>query len=241
LIKGLARDQGASVPLEIMVGIKKAGGSETWHTATLKDWQGQELNWEYNWQDIENGDYELRTKSTDRVYGTGINSQIVKVKVQKPSQGLVLPEIPPATSAQSTSTNVSNNASSTTTQPVTAETIQTRILELNKLLDQLQFQLKGQGSGATSSQAQNQTGFSFKINFKLGDKNNDVKKMQEILIKQGLLANGLNTGYFGSLTKQAVINFQEKHKAEILTPYGLLKGTGFVGPATRAKLNSLSD
>jgi hypothetical protein len=36
-----------------------------------------------------------------------------------------------------------------------------------------------------------------------------------------------------------VIKFQEKYKKEILSPWGLEKGTGFVGRTTREKLNQI--
>jgi len=68
-----------------------------------------------------------------------------------------------------------------------------------------------------------------------------VKCLQEFLKAQGpeIYPEGLVTGNFFSLTQKAVIRFQERYAEEILEPLGLKKGTGFVGPATRAKLNEL--
>ena len=65
--------------------------------------------------------------------------------------------------------------------------------------------------------------------------------LQEFLRSQGpeIYPEGLVTGNFLNLTKQAVIRFQEKYKDEILKPLGLEKGTGFVGPLTRNKINQL--
>ncbi len=72
-----------------------------------------------------------------------------------------------------------------------------------------------------------------------GSNGDDVKTLQQILLDEGVYPSGLITGYFGSLTKEAVIRFQEKYKNEVLVPGGLQNGTGYVGKATRAKLNSL--
>ena len=87
----------------------------------------------------------------------------------------------------------------------------------------------------------------FKNDLKLGDTGADVVLLQQILNKNNvtLVANdgpgskNNETIYFGTLTKWAVIVFQELYREEILIPNGLMVGTGFVGPTTRAKLNSL--
>jgi hypothetical protein len=67
--------------------------------------------------------------------------------------------------------------------------------------------------------------------------NPDVKELQDRLRTEGLYTLSTSTAYFGVTTRDAVIRYQEKYADEILKPLGLTKGTGFVGPYTRAKLN----
>jgi len=78
----------------------------------------------------------------------------------------------------------------------------------------------------------------FLRDLKYGQKGEEIKALQIALKKEGLFEEP-STGYFGLLTFQAVKSFQEKYKNEILYPFGFKKGTGFVGIATRTKLNEL--
>ena len=90
--------------------------------------------------------------------------------------------------------------------------------------------------------------YEFKKDLKLGDLNSDVLELQKILNSDdstaiaisGLGSKGNETNYFGNLTKQAIIRFQEKYSNDILVPNGLSKGTGFVGLSTRKKIGSIS-
>lgn len=82
--------------------------------------------------------------------------------------------------------------------------------------------------------------FEFKRNLKMGDKGEDVKKLQECLSSfEEIYPSKEISGFFGLETKRAVILFQEKFKDEILTPFGLEKGNGEVKEKTREKLNQV--
>ena len=69
----------------------------------------------------------------------------------------------------------------------------------------------------------------------------EVKKLQQFLAQdQAVYPEAIVSGYYGSLTARAVTRFQEKYASDILTPIGLRRGTGSVGPATMKKINGLA-
>ncbi|MBI2612302.1 peptidoglycan-binding protein [Candidatus Kaiserbacteria bacterium] len=70
-------------------------------------------------------------------------------------------------------------------------------------------------------------------NLRAGMEGEDVQKLQEFLIKAGLLAEGKATGYFGPLTEAAVKKWQS---AQGIVASGSAASTGYgvVGPKTRA-------
>jgi len=84
-------------------------------------------------------------------------------------------------------------------------------------------------------------GFIFTKDLKFGDQNKEVEDLQAFLKSQGaeIYPEGIVSGWFGPLTSKAVIRFQEKYKEEVLAPLNLAKGSGFVGKATRAKINEI--
>ena len=107
--------------------------------------------------------------------------------------------------------------------------LQKQIIEITAKINLI---LQGRISGQKISQ-----------NLYFGMQSQQVSYLQEFLKKQGqeIYPEGLVTGYFGTLTKNAVIRFQNKYANEILYPLDLTSGTGFVGLSTRTKINQLID
>lgn len=116
--------------------------------------------------------------------------------------------------------------------------LRVRIAELQAQVRQLQVQLalleSRQGGSAVACTR-------FEKNLFFGMQSEQVRCLQEFLTAQGqdVYPEGLVTGNFFSLTRQAVIRFQEKYALEILEPLGLKRGTGYVGQLTRNKINQL--
>ncbi|MDD5068602.1 MAG: hypothetical protein PHN89_03320, partial [Candidatus Pacebacteria bacterium] len=63
--------------------------------------------------------------------------------------------------------------------------------------------------------------------------------LKEILTNEGLWNTSSPIATYNSAVALAVSRFQEKYASQILTPNRLSRGTGFVGPSTRTKLNAL--
>jgi len=82
-------------------------------------------------------------------------------------------------------------------------------------------------------------GYTFNTNLMMGSKGTDVMNLQKVLNSDvatqvaatGAGSKGMETSTFGALTKAAVVKFQTK--------YGISPAAGYVGPITRAKLNTM--
>ncbi len=83
------------------------------------------------------------------------------------------------------------------------------------------------------NQLQKSTNRSFSLNrdLSVGSQGNDVRWLQEFLIENSVYPEARITGYFGTLTKNAVIKFQQK--------YGIFPQIGYVGLKTRTKIQEL--
>jgi len=79
-----------------------------------------------------------------------------------------------------------------------------------------------------------------------GSHGEDVRVLQKFLNAQGFIlaqsgpgSLGNETEYFGSLTENALIRFQEAHKKEILDPLALDSGTGYYGIYTMSVVKNI--
>ena len=126
-------------------------------------------------------------------------------------------------------------------QAQSTEDLQTMI---NTLLAQIAT-LQGQVGGSTGTTA---SGYTFTRDLNVGATGADVKELQMFLNKNadtrvaasGAGSMGMETEFYGPATAAAVSKFQVMHRADILTPAGLVNPTGYFGPSTRAKVNALN-
>lgn len=71
--------------------------------------------------------------------------------------------------------------------------------------------------------------YTFQGDLGMGTENAEVVELQRLLRSEGFFTYPTNSGYYGSITRDAVVKYQNH--------YGI-SPTGFVGPLTRAQLNS---
>jgi len=118
---------------------------------------------------------------------------------------------------------------------ITSQEIINQITALQAKITALQQQL-AQIQGQTTQWCHD-----FNVNLKYGDTGPEVESLQIALGKEGLYAtkNTNLSANFDEELASAVVGFQQKYASEILTPWRLKYGTGFVGVSTRAKLNKL--
>ena len=128
-------------------------------------------------------------------------------------------------------------------QAATEEELQAQIDSLMATINALQSQV---GQGATNV-ASGICPYAWTRSLSQGSTGGDVMKLQQFLNADpgttvsvsGAGSVGAETEYYGPATAAAVSKFQVMYADSILTPLGLANGTGYFGPSTMAKANSL--
>lgn len=113
---------------------------------------------------------------------------------------------------------------------VTIEDLQKQIQELVTQITELKSRL-AQYEGNIPAR------ICFVRNLRVGDAGTDVLELHQLLEREGFTTQGTTKNNFTEQSAAAVVGLQEKYMADILKPYGLVRGTGYVGPSTRAFLN----
>jgi hypothetical protein len=91
--------------------------------------------------------------------------------------------------------------------------------------------------GSSSSNTTSSSG-SVTSNLKFGSRGEEVKILQQALVKEKLLAPNLTTGYYGTLTQSAVQKLQTKYNV-ISSGNPQTTGYGSVGPKTKDIINTI--
>lgn len=211
-IKGTSSDTGGSSVKTVEVSID---GGTTWMTATPKTSTATGFDWEYVWSLPGVGTYTIKSRATDYVGN-----------VETPSLGVTATVMTTLPSFTVDFGSVPGN------KPVDPA--------LQAQLDALIAQLKALQAGTSTQPVNLPPGILSKaltLAAGVGTKGNEVTVLQNFLKAQGsnIYPEGLVTGYFGPLTLKAVQKFQEKYGIAVSGDAGY----GFVGPKTRAKINSL--
>ena len=128
-----------------------------------------------------------------------------------------------------------------TAQAATTAELQAQINSLLAQISVLQAQLSG---GAVTNTA---CPYTWTRPLSMGSTGFDVMRLQQFLNNDpstvvsafGAGSKGAETQYYGPATAAAVTKFQNKYRAEVLTPVGLVSGTGYFGPSTMTKTNAL--
>jgi len=233
-ISGYSTDSGGSNVKEVKVSLD---GGITWKAATPLLVYDNGFTWKYIWESPAEGVYSIRTRAEDHIGNTespgagieitvGIIEEVPEVVEEVPE---VVEEVPIVVIEKPIS-------------EMTIDELQAKITEILNSINQIKEQLV-----ITPSFSEIPSDFTFNNALKLGITGDEIKYLQIVLNSDtdtqlsvsGIGSSGNETTYFGNLTKSAVIKFQNKYASEILTSWGLTKGTGFVGSTTRAKLNEL--
>lgn len=129
-------------------------------------------------------------------------------------------------------------------QSVTVENLLTQIEALKVQINELQAQVNAIRGQTTISPVEIPNPvppapcYTFSRFLRLGDTGNDVEALQDALRKEGAYNGDIN-GNFNTATFNGVVQFQEKYQNNVLGPFGLTNGTGFVGRTTTTQLNQL--
>ncbi len=207
-------------------------------TLAINYWNNADLKW-VALETIVNAESNILTANTDQcTYFVILGEEITEEEIIEEEE---TEEEPEEELTEEQEEEEEEEAEEKPISEMTTEELETKIAEILAQINVLKAELS-EVTGETVYEGI-PSDFTFENNLRYGDSPDEVKYLQIILKKEiGPPTYPIDisaTGWFGSITKQSVIEFQEKYSSEILVPFEITTGTGFVGRTTRAKLNSL--
>lgn len=169
---------------------------------------------------------------------------VVVVGGSSPSTGDVTPTYQTTATDNEEITEEEATTTEETTEATTTEKpiSQMNVTELRAKIAQIQAQIQVLIGELAKMGVSAEAKIQFRATLKSGQTSDEVKALQQCLAKDtDVYPEGIVSGWFGPLTKAAVIRFQEKYAGDVLAPWGLTKGTGNVGKTTRQKLNEICE
>jgi|GEM_PF-476723 len=134
-------------------------------------------------------------------------------------------------------------------QEQSVDDLQALINSLMAQISELEGDMGGDSmdSGSSMSSTSSVCPYTWTRDLSQGSTGADVMKLQQFLNSypdlrvavSGAGSMGMETMYYGPATAAAVSKMQVMFRAEVLTPSGLVNPTGYFGPSSRAKANSL--
>jgi hypothetical protein len=165
--------------------------------------------------------------NTLALYGVNVGSDSITVCASSGGCGTVYVTVASAAAAAQTAQTASAGSLLAQIQSLQSELSQVlaQIQTMQSKLVQLTAQVAAMQGGGTAAQS---GGYQFLNPLSLGSTGTDVTSLQKLLAAKGYYSGSI-TGYYGTLTMDAVMRYQTAHG---ITPLGN------VGPATRAALNA---
>lgn len=116
-------------------------------------------------------------------------------------------------------TPVTNSTTTATTTPVSTGSLVAGCTGITGFSVTTGQSCSQQGRSGQVGSVLGVSAFNFTLDLGLGSQNNDVTELQKVLIKDGFLKSGA-TGYFGAMTRAALMKWQEKNGLVVSEIFG---------------------
>lgn len=240
IITGSSNDVGGS---SVQVAEISFDNGVTWFSTTSKTALSAGFTWEYVWANPVVGAYTIKARATDWLGNREVPVSGISVSVAAPAVIIsvapvvaapVAPITPAVTPAEPSVSAVIPTPTALTQNQIDAIiSLLTSFGADQSVIDNIKIVLSGSAPATPPITAPVAATYNFTKDLTVGSFGADVVLLQDFLISKGHLTmpSGVDKGYFGSLTKSALVTYQKL--------VGISPAVGYFGPKTRAHINAL--